>query len=147
MPYSSIILNKYDHLAHWYGSALRAAASALVINALIFGLAVMAGIFESLQFRPVRGEALTVGPVLVASAVVPLFAFVTYLALERARNLSYTTFRNAAWLAIVISLVLPLSLVTTIAQTLVLQLTHVVVGVCTLYEIAQWAEATGRRSD
>jgi hypothetical protein len=147
MPYSSIILKKYDHLAHWYTGALRAAVSALTINALIFALAVMAGIFESLQFRPVRGEGLTLGPVLIASAIVPFFAFITYLTLEGTRDLTYSTFRSAALLAIMASLLLPLSMAGTIAQTCVLQLTHVVVGVCTLYEISQWAEVTGRRSD
>ena len=145
MPYSSMILNKYDHLAHWYTSALRAAVGSVAINTLVFALATMAGIFESLRFRPVRGGEVTMGPVLIASALIPFFAFMTYLTLERARGLSFSTFRSAAWLAIVVSLMLPLELVQTIPQICVLQITHVVVGVYTLYEIAQWAEVTGRR--
>ena len=145
MPYSSIILSKYDHRASWYPCALRAALGAVFFNALIFPIAATVGVFESLQFLPVQGGELTIGPVLIASALVPFFAFMTYVNLERTRGISYVMFRRAAWIAIAFSLLLPFTMTSSIPQVVVLQLTHIVVGACTLFEIGHWAKTMRAR--
>lgn len=145
MAYSSIILSKYDHRTNWYPCALRAAFGAVFFNALIFPMAATAGIFDSLRFLPIQGGELTIGPVLIASALVPFFAFMVFVTLDRTRGISYSTFRNAAWLAIALSLLLPLGFARTLPQIFVLQLTHIVVGACTLYEIRHWVEVTRSR--
>jgi hypothetical protein len=146
MPYSSIILSKYDHRATWYPCAFRAAFGAVFFNAVIFPVAATAGIFDSLRFLPIQGGELTIGPVLIASALVPFFAFMAFAGLERKRGISYMTFRNAAWLAIALSLLLPLGFTRTIPQVVVLQITHIVVGACTLFEIRHWVELTRERA-
>ena len=113
-----------------------AAVIATWLNATVYVVGVGVGIFSSLRFSPTRGGELTIGPILIASFLVPIFGYLTYAALSRRKHYTYEMFRDGVWIAVVASLVLPLIMAPwNLAQIMMIQFMHVVAGACTLYGI------------
>jgi hypothetical protein len=145
MAYTSIVLTKYEHMAHSWTLALRTGLLAALVNSLLYAAGVLLGVFSSLVFRPVITGELTIGPVLIASFLVPIFAFIVFVSGHHFRRMSYRTFRDAAWLAVIASLLLPLTYGPwTIGQVLLTQLMHMVAGGVSIYAVSQWAELAPR---
>ncbi|HEY0809383.1 MAG TPA: DUF6069 family protein [Longimicrobiales bacterium] len=146
MPYLSPVLSKYEQLGNSWSPPLRGAVLATLVNTLIYGLAVAAGVFTSFRFRPLAGGELTIGPILIASLAVPPLAFAAYRTLHGTRGTSYRTFRDSGWFAILASLFLPLTFAAwSFSQVFAAQVMHVVVGIAALYGVSEWANVSAER--
>ena len=137
MSYSSAVLIKYDRMGRSWSIPVRVALTAALVNGLIYAVGVVFGVFSSLQFRPVMGGQLTIGPVLIGSLVIPILAFAAYVVLSASHATSWTTFRRSAVLAIAMSLLLPMTFAAwTIPQILFTQIMHIVAGISALYGVS-----------
>jgi len=116
----------------WRAGFLAAGLSALT-NALIFALAVAAGVFASLWLRPDAPGEMFVGPIVLVSVLGALAGAGVYVLLRKWSRQPERTFAVVAGVVLLLSLAAPFAIPgTTVAQGLVLNLMHVVVAAFTV---------------
>ena len=140
MRYSSMMLENYSRRGpRYWRVAMWTALSAAGVNAAVYLMAFNGGIFHSLRLSQSIGGELNIGPVIIASFLVPFFGFFIFFVLDRSKPKSYRMFRDVTLLAMAASLLLPLTMnAWPWPQLLVIQLMHVIVAVITLYGVNYW---------
>ncbi len=139
MAYQSMMLSKYQPSDHYWASAGRAAVSTTAVNATIYLAAWLLGVFPALALLPGPAGELSLGQVAVSSLLLPMGAFLVFRGMDRQSRGSYLVFRAAVKIAVVASLLFPLTIEAwTAPQILVTQTMHIVAAVFTLRGVDAW---------
>ena len=148
MAYQSMMLSKYQQSDHYWAAAGRAAVSVMAVNATIYLVARLLGVFPALALLPGPAGELSLGLVVISSLLLPVGGFAVFRAMDRHARGSYLVFRAAVKIAVAASLLFPLTIEAwTAPQILATQIMHVVAGVITLRGVDAWlrlAEAGGQ---
>ena len=139
MAYQSMMLSKYQPSDHYWASAGRAAVATTAVNATIYLVAWLLGVFPALALLPGPAGELSLGLVAVSSLLLPMGAFLVFRGMDRQSQGSYLVFRAAVKIAVVASLLFPLTIEAwTAPQILVTQTMHIVAAVFTLRRVDAW---------
>lgn len=123
-------------------AGLVAAVLAAVANAVVFGLAVVAGVFPTFTFQPAVGAQMSVEPVLLVS-VVGALAGVGAFSVQRERVAEPgRVFLRVAAAVLLLSFVAPFAIPgTALLQAIVQNMMHVVVAGVVLWAVLRTRQA------
>jgi hypothetical protein len=123
-------------------TGLVAGMMAAMANAVVFGLAVAAGIFPSLTFQPDLGAGMSIEPVLLVSVVGALGGVGAFALLRRRVSRPVPVFLWIAAAVLLLSFAAPFAIPgTAVMQAAVLNLLHVVVAAFVVWAVLRTRSA------